>query len=68
MAGRLTRERLRRLCSRFLTAESGATAIEYALIAGLVAIALVPILLTLRTTLTTMPGWAKLFEVLTGGP
>jgi pilus assembly protein Flp/PilA len=49
-----SREREKKMIKRFLMEEDGVTAIEYGLIAGLVAIAIVVILGTVGTSLNTI--------------
>ena len=50
--------------SRFLKNESGATAIEYGLIAALIAVALIAVFTALRGSLTT--GFGSIGTALTG--
>ncbi|SHL36778.1 Flp family type IVb pilin [Roseibium suaedae] len=45
---------MKKFLARFAKDESGATAIEYGLIAGLIAVALVTILMSTATSLTTV--------------
>ncbi len=45
---------MRNLMTRFVKEETGATAIEYGLIASLIAVAIIAVLLTLGTTLSAV--------------
>jgi Flp pilus assembly pilin Flp len=62
----VTRKRSKVQLRRFLADECGATAIEYALIAVIVAVMLVPVLLVLQNSLANMPAWNRIFAAISG--
>jgi Flp pilus assembly pilin Flp len=66
MNGAAVTKRSKILLHRFSADERGATAIEYAMIALIVAIGIIPALLLLQGTLVNLPAWGQIVAALGG--